>query len=123
MSASVAKPIARGPKPGTAAKAKPAAEVQVVGPTTRLPPYTADELSAALWDCHRIQRSARCLAQLRSIGGGPPYVRDGITARYPRDLAHAWAERLLGTPVSNTSEETARKQLNALLRHDDETPE
>jgi hypothetical protein len=109
-------PIRRGPKPR---RSKPVAAPSQAAPlrqellasASRLRPFTAEELSVFLWDNYRVQRSPRRLAQLRTTGGGPPYVRDGIVARYPQDLAIAWVERLLGAPVRSTAEESARRQL------------
>lgn len=72
------------------------------------PPFTTQELSKFLWDEYRIQRSAMRLARLRYIGGGPPFVRDGVQVRYPLPLARRWAKGQLGTPVQSTGEETTR---------------
>ena len=113
-------PVLRGPKPRRGkpvaglGEGVPASREHLLGttaPASRPPPFTAEELSVFLWERYRVQRSPRRLAQLRSVGGGPPFVRDGIVARYPQELAVAWVETLLGAPVSSTSEESARRLL------------
>jgi hypothetical protein len=72
------------------------------------PPFTPTELSTWLWEAFRIKRGVKRLAKLRQIGGGPPYVRDGVAVRYPKLGARKWAIHQLGKPVKSTAEETVR---------------
>jgi hypothetical protein len=111
-------PAIQAQLPGTIAPA-PRARLGAAIPPSRPPPFTPEELSAFLWENYRVQRSPRRLGQLRAAGGGPPYVRDGVVARYPRETAIAWVETLLGAPVRSTSEESARRSLE---RRDVPTP-
>lgn len=80
-----------------------------MAPVDDLPPFTPEELSDYLWDHHRIRRSTTRLARLRQIGGGPPFYRDGVYARYPQRSAAEWARALLGKPVSSTAEESSSR--------------
>jgi hypothetical protein len=72
---------------------------------------TPHEASEYLWTNHRIRRSARRLAQLRSLACGPAYRRDGLSVLYPPDLLDKWAEQQLGPAVRSTAEESARRLL------------
>lgn len=72
------------------------------------PFFTPQEMSDFLWSEYRIQRSPGRLAKLRTYGGGPPFVRDGIQVRYPPPLARQWAQDVLGKPVRSTAEEVTR---------------
>jgi hypothetical protein len=66
------------------------------------PPFTSEELSEYLWNRYRIRRSSARLARLRQIGGGPPFFRDGVTARYPRRESDEWARAQLGKLMGST---------------------
>ena len=75
---------------------------------------TAKEASAFLWQCFRLQRSERRLAQLRGhpVGAGPPFHRDGCAVRYRRASLIEWAQKQLGREHGNTSAEQAFHQSN-----------
>ena len=71
---------------------------------------TPQEMSDLLWTEFRIRRSLRRLAELRQIGTGPPYVRDGKVVRYLSGPGREWAVKHLGEPATSTAEESARRQ-------------
>jgi hypothetical protein len=75
-------------------------------------PLTPEETVEYLWSRWRIQRSIRRLAQLRMLGSGPAFVRDGNVVRYPPRLVDQWAVQVLGPPVRSTAEEAAHHQNN-----------
>ena len=55
-----------------------------------------------------LSRTPRTLANLRSKGGGPAYIR--ISPKevvYPQDALDAWAESRFSAPVANTAQEVA----------------
>jgi hypothetical protein len=70
---------------------------------------TPAESSVYLWERYRIRRGERRLAQLRATGEGPAYHRVGVVVRHTPQQLDAWAQALVGTPVSSTNEETARR--------------
>lgn len=54
----------------------------------------------------RMACKARLLESLRSVGGGPRWVRIGRQVRYRTDWLDTWAEQ---NSVTSTSEEAARR--------------
>ncbi|QFY90318.1 hypothetical protein D5125_12950 [Magnetovirga frankeli] len=65
-----------------------------------------DAASAYLKDQYGIQRTPRTLAKLRSVGGGPRFIRVSKTeVVYSTDDLDNWATQLLGPSFANTAEE------------------
>jgi hypothetical protein len=76
---------------------------------------TTDEVPGYLEREYRVKRGKRRLAELRASGEGPPYLRDGSRVIYRRRDVDAWALRLLGKPMTSTSEEAALGRLSPKL--------
>jgi hypothetical protein len=76
----------------------------IVPPPEPLPYVYFDPPGAA----KRLGISPRTLETLRSVGGGPRYLRLGRVCRYRSDWLDAWAET---NAVASTSEETARRRI------------
>jgi hypothetical protein len=76
---------------------------------------TSEEASRYLWQCWRLQRSPRRLAQLRAlpVGAGPAFHRDGCAVRYRKRSLDTWATKQLGAEHGNTSVESAARQVDA----------
>jgi hypothetical protein len=72
---------------------------------------TPAESSVYLWERYRIRRGERRLAQLRATGEGPEYHRVGVVVRHTIQQLDAWAQELVGDPVSSTNEEAARRNM------------
>jgi len=73
--------------------------------TKRLSPHDA---SRYLREQYGLSRTIRTLANLRSRGGGPAYIR--ISPKevvYSQDALDAWAESLFGEPVAHSAQEVA----------------
>ena len=52
-----------------------------------------------------VHRSERTLANYRTLGSGPPYLRDGTRPRYPLSSLREWAADQLSPVVHNTTQE------------------
>jgi hypothetical protein len=70
---------------------------------------TPEEASAYLWEHHRMRRSPRRLQDLRMVGNGPAYHRDGVVVRYSRHGLDEFAREQYGEAVRSTSQETSRR--------------
>jgi hypothetical protein len=68
------------------------------------------EASAYLKDKWNLPRGPRRLGELRAEGGGPKYYRAGNEVRYAPIHLDEYAVKILGEPLSSTSEETARRR-------------
>ncbi|MER8859050.1 hypothetical protein NKI09_15510 [Mesorhizobium sp. M0757] len=51
-----------------------------------------------------VKRSPNTLAKLRTIGGGPPFMKFGEEVYYSPAALDVWVEERLSRPVSSTSE-------------------
>lgn len=51
-----------------------------------------------------VKRSPNTLAKLRTIGGGPPFMKFGEEVYYSPSALDIWVEERLSKPVSSTSE-------------------
>jgi len=70
-----------------------------------LPPnLTRPAASEYLKACHGIRRTAKTLAKLACIGGGPRFRKDGRLVVYPVEELDAWAQNQLSAPMSSTAE-------------------
>jgi hypothetical protein len=65
---------------------------------------TRKETSAYLKDETGIQRTAKTLAKLATIGGGPPFRKDGNRVLYDPEDLDDWAESILSPLVSSTAQ-------------------
>jgi hypothetical protein len=74
---------------------------------------TPTEASDHLWQRWRLRRLARRLAQLRNLGAGPVFLRDGVRTLYRSAYIDQWAEAQLGGPITSTSQESALDQVRA----------
>ncbi|TDR93057.1 hypothetical protein [Enterovirga rhinocerotis] len=70
----------------------------------RQPRLRREEASAYLLSHHDLKYSARTLAKLAVIGGGPPMEYAGRFPLYPQDGLDAWAAAKISPRVSSTSE-------------------
>jgi predicted DNA-binding transcriptional regulator AlpA len=73
--------------------------------TKRLSPHDA---SRYLREQYGLSRTIRTLANLRSKGGGPAYIR--ISPKevvYSQDALDEWAESKIGATFANTAQEVA----------------
>jgi hypothetical protein len=73
---------------------------------------TPKETAQHLWECWRLQRGERRLAQLRAgpVGSGPAFHRDGCVVRYRKSSVDTWAMKQLGREHGSTSHESAWEQ-------------
>jgi hypothetical protein len=71
----------------------------------RFPPNDA---SRYLYETYGLSRTPRTLANLRSKGGGPAYIRvSPKEVLYTQDALDGWAESKIGASVENTAQEVA----------------
>jgi hypothetical protein len=74
---------------------------------------TPTEAAQRLWERWRLRRSARRLQQLRRLGAGPVFLRDGVRALYRQSNLDTWAAGVLGEPIVSTSQEAALDHVRA----------
>jgi hypothetical protein len=67
------------------------------------------EASAHLFEHWGLKRGIRTLQGYRRTGNGPVFHRVGNSVFYKRDAVDAWAAQLLGEPLRNTTERSARR--------------
>lgn len=70
--------------------------------------YDPVDASNYLYNTHGLRRSPKTLANLRSKGGGPAYIR--ISPKeilYPEAALNEWAESKIGKTFVNTAQEVA----------------
>lgn len=71
------------------------------------------EAATYLIETWGIRRTAKTLAKLATMGGGPPYRKDKIKTLYdPADL-DIWARETLSPRVASTAEFEALKQVGS----------
>lgn len=79
-------------------------------PPACLPPrmrkrrFNPPEAVEYLAEAHGLPVAAATLAKLRSLGGGPEFLKFGRAVLYDRQALDAWASEKLGSPRRNTSE-------------------
>jgi hypothetical protein len=62
------------------------------------------ETSQYLRDKHGVTRTGKTLDKLASIGGGPPYRKDGRLRKYEPSILDEWVEEKLTSQVTSTAE-------------------
>ena len=62
------------------------------------------ETSQYLRDKHGVTRTGKTLDKLASIGGGPPYRKDGRLRKYEPHILDKWVEEILSGQMASTAE-------------------
>jgi hypothetical protein len=71
------------------------------------------EASSYLSQRWGLKRAVRTLQSYRRNGTGPEFHRTGNDVRYSKHAVDAWAAQLLGEPLRNTAERSARRLMAA----------
>ena len=77
-----------------------------------------NEASAYLRDEWGISRTPKTLAKLATIGGGPPFEKDGRFPLYTPPMLDIWARSQLSPLVHSTAELAQLKSVAAVGRKD-----